>query len=180
MRRADFDMLIEAVAATAEVRQVVVVGSQSILASIPEDELPREATLSPEIDVVMAEHPRAGAVRQMLGPGSLIDREYLVYVDVVSETTTRLPIHWDDRAVHYRTGSAGIIAVCPEIHDLALAKLGAGRIDKDIPYLESLLEHVPPLLELDILLARLPEMAGVILDPELARSEAWIRLKRAR
>jgi hypothetical protein len=181
MRREDFDALIEAVASTAEVTQVIVVGSQSILASIDESELPRQVTLSPEIDVVIAEHPRAGAVRRLLGPGSLLDSQRGVYVDVVSEATPQLPTRWRARAIeHHPAAMPWVVAVCPEVHDLALAKIGAGRRDKDLAYVEALLACAPPLLDLDVLEARLPEMSGVIPVDEIDRVRAWLARARQR
>lgn len=181
MRREDFDALVAAVAVTAEVKEVIVVGSQAILASVGEERLPGETTLSPEIDVVIASSPRAGSVRMMLGPGSLMDRQRGVYVDVVSEHTPHLPANWRSRAVRrWPADAPGVSALCPDIHDLALAKLGAGRRDKDLPYVESLFAADPPLLDLDVLESRIPEMGGIISADALARVRAWVSNARRR
>jgi hypothetical protein len=181
VRREDFDALVAAVAATAEVNEVIVVGSQAILASIDEKLLPRQVTLSPEIDVVIAAHPRAGAIRRLLGPGSLSDSQRGVYVDVVSEHTPRLAANWRARAIRRQSPDMPLVsALCPDIHDLALAKLGAGRRDKDFPYVEALLAATPPLLDLDVLEERLPEMNGVISMEAIDRIRVWLSNARKR
>ena len=180
MRRADFDALVAAVAATAEVVEVVVVGSQSILASFDDSELPRAATMSPEIDVVIAANPRAGSVRLMLGHGSQIDRQRGVYVAVVSEHTPHLPSGWRERAVTRKPDGSIGTAVCPDVHDLALAKIGAGRPEKDYPYVEALLAMRPPILQFDVLDSRLPEMRGVITTSEYTAAAAWLARARKR
>ena len=181
MRREDFDTLVAAVAATADVNEVIVVGSQAILASIDEDQLPRQVTLSPEIDVVIAAHPRADAVRMLLGPGSFSDSQRGVYVDVLPEHTPHLPANWRARAVRrWLPKMPHVSALCPDIHDIALAKLGAGRRDKDFPYVDALLAAKPPFLNLDVLEARLPEMTDVISLEAIDRVRVWLTNARKR
>ena len=54
MRREQLEHVLRAASQMADDPDVFVIGSQSILAAIPEDRLPREATASMEVDVVDA------------------------------------------------------------------------------------------------------------------------------
>ena len=57
MRREQLEHVLRAASQIAEEPDVVVICSQSILASIPEDRLPREATASMVVDVAFFNDP---------------------------------------------------------------------------------------------------------------------------
>jgi hypothetical protein len=51
VKRSELEHVLRAAATIAEDHEVLVIGSQAVLASFPEDELPPTATLSMEVDI---------------------------------------------------------------------------------------------------------------------------------
>ena len=73
----------------------------------------------------------------------------------VGEHTAVLPCGWRDRLVPVRgEGTRGATGWCPEIHDLLIAKLVAGR-EKDLDFAAAAAEH--GLVGQDTLRARLAD-----------------------
>jgi hypothetical protein len=122
---------------------IVIVGSQSILASYSDRVLDDTLTVSAEIDVVPVASDRAEIERLAdeldgsLGQDSTFSASFGFHVDGVSLETAKLPIGWIDRlipAVDPATGSTGW---CLDPHDLAASKLIAGR-PKDLDFVRVL------------------------------------------
>jgi len=130
---------------------VLVVGSQSVLGSHDDRDLPERATLSMEADVMVL---RDGAFDEELteivdawfGEGSQFHEDHGVYLQGVDETTSVLPAGWRTRLVSLPTPSGFHTRVlCLDPHDLAVAKLAAGR-PKDIEFVHALIisGHLDP------------------------------------
>ena len=126
---------------------VVIVGSQAILASLPN--APRVLAQSPEIDA----YPDNAAEWQALNPGEEASEEihalfgegsdfhltHGFYIDGVDETTAKLPPDWRSRQVIYPVpcGQRIACAVAPEVSDLVISKLC--RLDlKDQEFVQEL------------------------------------------
>jgi hypothetical protein len=127
MNREQFEHVLRAVSRIAGDPDVLVIGSQSILGSYPEDELPPEATGSMEVDAAFFDDPdetKSGVVDAMIGELSNFHNEFGYYPQGVSVGTGVFPQGWQDRLVTYETpGTKPGRGLCLEPHDCVLGKL---------------------------------------------------------
>jgi hypothetical protein len=94
--------VLRAVAQISGERDVLIIGSQSILGSYPEDALPSRATGSMEVDTAFFADPdgaKADIVDVNLGEFSEFHNEFGYYPQGVSESTGVFPAGWRDRLV---------------------------------------------------------------------------------
>lgn len=140
MTRQQLEHIIRASAGNANVRDIVVVGSQSILGACPN--APEELTRSMEADVFPKDAPeRSIVIDGAIGELSLFHKTFGYYAHGVDETTAILPTGWRDRLIKVDTpGTMGAAGWCLEPHDLAVSKLAAGR-EKDIAFVETMVER---------------------------------------
>ncbi len=153
MNRDELERAIKAACANIEEGQVIVFGSQSILATYDETELPEYATLSREVDVF----PRSGienpqspevvekiyTINARLGEGSPFHEHHGIYVEGIHKDVVVLPKHWDNRlvAVTVDDGSVyGRTGYCLDPIDLCASKALAGR-EKDHVFVSKLVEN---------------------------------------
>lgn len=158
MLREELEHIVRASAAIISEYEVIVVGSQSILGSYWEDELPPEAIASREADILPLDDPdeqKSDLIEGSIGEFSMFNDTFGVYADGVSVRTSRLPAGWRDRLVALRSPNTnGITGWCLEPHDVVIAKLYAGR-EKDLSFSRALLREgiVEPAVLLDRLAA---------------------------
>jgi hypothetical protein len=146
VRRDQLEHLIRAAGAILGEQEILVIGSQAILGSVSEDRLPREATRSIEADLVPlddAEETKSTLLDGTIGELSPFHETFGVYAHGVGERTARLPDGWRGRLVALRNANThGVTGWCLEPHDLAVAKLAAGR-PHDIEFCRALIDaHV--------------------------------------
>ena len=134
MNRADLEHVIRAAGDLLGEDWVIIVGSQAILASFPEDGLPEVATRSLEVDVLPIDDPdgsKADLIDAVLGELSAFDESFGIHGDGVSPDTATLPEGWRDRLIPYKNANTnGVTGFCLERHDLCASKLAAFR-DKE-------------------------------------------------
>src|SRR5574342_163225 len=131
---------------------VVVVGSQSILGSFAEGELPSEATMSIDIDILPLaddsdETARlANLIEGVAGKWSPFEEQHGFSIDGVDRETPVLPDGWRDRLVKVQnantaapSGAPQYTGWCLDKEDLCVAKLCAFR-EKDQNFVASLLD----------------------------------------
>ncbi|HEY2875590.1 MAG TPA: DUF6036 family nucleotidyltransferase, partial [Reyranella sp.] len=96
------------------------------------------------------------------------------YADGVEPGTAILPEGWEDRLVKVENvNTNGARGWCLEVHDLAVAKLAAGR-EKDTEFVDAMLDH--GLVQIDVLRNRL---ADTELDQtRSAKALAWLAARR--
>jgi hypothetical protein len=142
LRRDELRHIIRAAARILNDPNIVVIGSQSILAAYPEATLPAELLMSIEADLLPL-----GGDDDAIGEGSAFHEEFGIYGQGVSLETAVLPAGWRDRLVPLTDALTGAIGWCLEPHDLCAAKLVAGR-EKDLDYVEAAAVHrlVDPVL----------------------------------
>jgi hypothetical protein len=140
MTRRQLEHIIRAAAATADVREIVVVGSQAILGEHPD--APPELTESIEADVFPKEDPaRSIVIDGAIGELSAFHVTFGYFAHGVDETTAILPDGWRDRLVRVESPSTmGAIGWCLEAHDLAVSKIAAGR-EKDWAYVAAMIRR---------------------------------------
>jgi hypothetical protein len=137
------DAIRHATRVTAQ-REVLVIGSQAILGSYDETQLPERATLSEEVDIAPIaddeDYTLATVIDAELGEWSQFHQEHGFYVQGVNITTAVLPSGWQRRTVHVAPdGPSGPFARCLDPHDLCAAKLVRGE-QKDIEFVDALVE----------------------------------------
>jgi len=175
MRRSELEHAIRAATDIIRTDEVFVIGSQSILGSYSEDELPDEATRSEEVDIAPMHDDDAQSVATQLdaaiGEMSAFHETHGFYVQGVGRDTAVLPTGWAERLVTVSNDNTrGRTGLCLDPHDLCVAKLIAGRT-KDHLFVGSLLRH--GLVERDIIAGRLLTVS----DDDVRRDRAlsWIR-----
>lgn len=175
MNRQQLAHLLRSACAIANDADVLVLGSQAILGSFDEDELPPEATASQEADIAFLNDPdsqKADDVEGAIGELSPFHDTNGIYAEGVRIDTASLPDGWENRLVSWRLESSQ--PANPrflEPHDLAVAKLAAGR-PKDKDFVSALLRS--GVLDVNVIrdrAAMLPEKTDRRVGP---RIEAWL------
>jgi hypothetical protein len=140
MNRAQLEHIIRAACTVADDDELIVIGSQAILAQYPS--APAELTASLEADVYPKNHPeRSDLIDGALGELSMFHQTFGYYADGVAENTATLPEGWASRLVPIRNANTlGKTGWCLDLHDLLIAKYVAGR-DKDRRYTAAAAEH---------------------------------------
>lgn len=143
MKRLELAHILRAACDIAGDREILVLGSQSILGTFAEDDLPPAATASIEADIAFLDDPRrnkADDVEGAIGEMSSFHQSYGVYAEGVHvETAVYLPSGWRDRLISWQlTSSDPAVPHFLEPHDLAVSKLGAARA-KDLEFVDALI-----------------------------------------
>ena len=140
MTRLQLEHLIRAAGTIADDDDIVVIGSQAILGQFPA--APAELLVSREADVYPRSHPeRADLIDGSIGEGSPFERVYGYFAHGVGPETAILPVGWQERLVVVSGANTRLVrGWCLEVHDLAIAKLAAGR-EKDLAFAESVARH---------------------------------------
>ena len=139
MRRDQLEHLIRAAGDLLGEEEIIVIGSQAILASTPRptaDALVRsmEADLLPFDD---PDEAKADLIDGVLGAGSLFDETHGIHGDGVSANTPTLPTGWEGRLIDIcNANTRGVHGWCLEPHDLLISKMAAGRA-KDIEFCDA-------------------------------------------
>ena len=163
MKRSELEHLIRAAGSIANVGEIVVIGSQSILGQFPN--APSSLLASAEADVFPLDHPElSDLIDGSIGEGSPFHELYGYYAQGVDERTATLPRGWRERLVKINNpNTLGVTGLCLEVHDLAISKYVAGR-EKDREFTHELAKH--GMIRRDTLLARERDTA---LSPELRK-----------
>lgn len=130
MRRDQLAHLIRSAGAILRTDELLVIGSQAVLGTFTEDELPSEATRSVEADLLTRDGSTAAAdlINGTIGELSPFHDAFGIYAQGVDRSTARLPAGWEGRLVPFaREDTGGVTAWCLELHDLWIAKQLAGR-----------------------------------------------------
>lgn len=151
MRHDQFEHVIRAAGTVLDVDEVIVIGSQAILASFVD--LPLEATMSMEADILgPGGQADADRIDGVLGELSPFHESFGIYADGVGPDTAKLPDGWTGRLVDYANPNTnGVTARCLEPHDLLASKLYAGR-DKDLAFCRAVIGA--GLVDVDVLRSR--------------------------
>jgi len=161
VKREHLDHLLRAAAQIVGERDLLVVGSQSVLGTWDEDELPPAVVLSIEADLAPLDDPdetKSTQIAAAIGEGSQFDRTFGYHADGVDVITAVAPDGWRDRLVVRDTpATAPGRGLCLEPHDCVVSKLYVGR-QKDLEFADALIAagFVDPyvLLERIVLLSR--------------------------
>jgi hypothetical protein len=132
--------------------EVIVVGSQSILGTFREEQLPVDATMSVEIDILPIADDNdevarlADLIEGVAGEFSTFEELHGFSIDGVDMDTAAFPEGWRDRLVKVQNantaapaGSPRFTGWCIDKEDLCVAKLCAFR-EKDQNFVAALLD----------------------------------------
>lgn len=175
VNRDQLSHLLRAACTIVDDPEILVIGSQSILGSHHEDELPERALLSMEADLAFLndddDASKALDVEGVLGEFSSFHEMNSYYAQGVSVKTAQLPAGWQDRVVRYDMRAADPAeAVCLDPHDLVISKLIAYR-EKDKEFAMALLEA--GLIDVGVLRERVKDVPTA--NPLARRTaEQWI------
>jgi len=169
MTRRELEHIIRAAAAITNEYEIVVVGSQSILGSVPD--APDALLQSMEADIYPLHRPDlADLIDGAIGELSPFEERFGYYAQGVGPETAVLPAGWETRTVKIQNANTDLkIGYCLEPHDLAASKLAAGR-DKDWPFVTVMLRH--QLIDPQTLLQRIAALP--VPAQHQARLTAWL------
>lgn len=152
MRRDQLEHAIRTACQIIERPEVIVVGSQAILGSFGEDELPADATMSVEVDILPIANSNdetahlADLIEGVAGEFSTFEQLHGFSIDGVDLETSTLPDGWRHRLVKVQNvntaapaGQPQFTGWCLDKEDLCVAKLCAFR-EKDRNFVAALLE----------------------------------------
>jgi Nucleotidyltransferase of unknown function (DUF6036) len=162
--REQLEHVIRAAAEITGDREIVVVGSTSILGQFPN--APLEMLGSIEADIYPRNHPERFEMLDVIGEMSRFQDTFGYYADPVQHDLPKLPAGWVDRLipVPVSTPTGGrVVGLCLDVHDLVLSKYVASR-EKDREFNRAAIRH--GLVQRDLLLDRLGSMD---VDPDLRR-----------
>ena len=130
MTREELEHIIRASATVTNQYEFVIVGSQSILGSVPHPE--EVFTVSAEADIYPLHAPElAEKIEGALGEGSHFHETHGYYAQGVGPETAVLPAGWMSRVHRVQTETTnGRVGYCLEVTDLFMSKAVAGR-EKD-------------------------------------------------
>jgi hypothetical protein len=183
MRRDQLEHAIRTACQIIERPEVIVVGSQAILGSFGEDELPADATMSVEVDILPIANSNdetahlADLIEGVAGEFSTFEQLHGFSIDGVDLETSTLPDGWRDRLVKVQNANTAAPAGQPQFtgwcldkEDLCVAKLCAFR-EKDRNFVAALLEA--RLVKAGVIHERLPSVEERR-RPDADRAVTWL------
>ena len=142
MKQEHLAHILRSASVIAQDADVVIIGSQAILGSYTEDELPDAAHASIEADVTFFEdydNDKSDLVDMHIGEDSHFHGTFGYYAQGVNIEVASLPTGWQRRIVKFSSEDThGAIGHCLDPHDLVVAKLVASRM-KDMEFADALL-----------------------------------------
>jgi len=151
MNRAELEHIIRAAGEVADVREMIILGSQSVLGQFPHIGVPlpesdrvdlslkiRSCEIlhrSNEADIMIPDsEEKTELIEAVIGELSSFHNTFGYYAQGVDYSTSTLPEGWENRLIEIcNENTNGVTGLCLEIHDLMISKLYAGR-EKDIEF----------------------------------------------
>jgi len=139
MNRTQLEHVLRAAGGIAGSREIVVIGSQALLASCPD--APEELLRSVEVDCYPLDDPsKADLIDGSIGELSPFHETFGYYAHGIGPETATLPAGWRGRVVRLENeNTGGVVGLCLAPADLAVSKLLAGR-EKDIEFVRVMLQ----------------------------------------
>lgn len=130
--------VLRACSGIAESREIVVIGSQALLATHPD--APEELLRSTEVDCYPLDDPaKADLIDGSIGELSPFHETFGYYAHGIGPETATLPAGWRGRTVRLENeNTGGAVGLCLSPQDLAMSKLLAGR-EKDLEFVHQML-----------------------------------------
>ncbi|KQO98698.1 DUF6036 family nucleotidyltransferase [Leifsonia sp. Leaf264] len=121
--------------------ELLLVGSQAIVAMYKPAQIPGEATMSAELDVVARSREDHFRITEELGEMSEFHQEHGFYVQAVRNDLISRVQGWEERAarIEVASGDRDVAVWCMDVNDLCLSMLAAERT-KDVLYVNAMLQ----------------------------------------
>lgn len=184
MRRDQLEHAIRAACQITEQTDVIIIGSQAILGTFGEDQLPPETTRSAEVDILPIARDNeetarlADLIEGVAGELSSFEELHGFSIDGVDLETAAVPEGWRDRLVKLQNANTGAASGgprftgwCLDKEDLCVAKLCAFR-EKDRNFVLALVEA--GLVDVPTIIDRLSTVADRHREAAL-RAASWLR-----
>jgi hypothetical protein len=172
VKRAQLEHLLRAASSIVKSEDLLVIGSQSVLARWDERRLPRAAIRSMEADIATldGDELKSDLIDGNIGEGSRFHETFGYYAQGVSLSTAVLPSGWRARLIVLETENTRPgRGLCLEPHDCVASKLVAGRA-KDHEFAAALVKA--GLIKVELLAKRIE-----LLEIDAARRDeiiAWL------
>lgn len=183
MRRDQLEHAIRTACQIIQQPAVIIVGSQAILGTYREDQLPNAATMSVEVDVLPIADTNeetaqlADKIEGVAGEWSPFEEQHGFSIDGVDLDTAVLPDGWRDRLVKVQNANTAAVrgeprftGWCLDKEDLCVSKLCAFR-EKDRNFVAALLDA--DLVDAEVIASRMPSVPREHL-PTTERALAWL------
>ncbi|MEO5704318.1 MAG: DUF6036 family nucleotidyltransferase [Candidatus Limnocylindrales bacterium] len=175
MNREQLQHVLRAASRIVHDFDAVVIGSQSILGSHDERDLPDAATRSIEVDIAFLDDPdsaKSDAIDGAIGELSRFHESFGFYGQGVSIETAVLPGGWKDRLLTIYIDGGAARAMCLDSNDCVVAKLVADR-PKDREFGSALIQA--GLVDPAVLIERVALLPSSVGDGQGAAIKDWIR-----
>ena len=138
MNRTQLEHVLRACGSIAGCREIVVIGSQALLASCPD--APEALLRSMEVDCYPLDDPaKADLIDGSIGELSPFHETFGYYAHGIGPETAALPTGRKARVVCLESEHVGgTVGLCLSLEDLAVSKLLAGR-EKDVEFVREML-----------------------------------------
>jgi hypothetical protein len=136
MKKQQVDHVLRAAGRITGEKQFIIIGSQSLHGKYPD--MADDIVQSAEVDLIAKRDASRTEWLNVIGQDSLFHEQFGYYADPVDETTATLPRGWKGRLVNLPSGdTGGVVGLCLDPHDLAIAKYVACR-EKDVVFTREL------------------------------------------
>lgn len=128
VNRDEFNNLVWVIAQVAEIPEFEIIGSNAIHGHLSAEKITGPLAVSADLDALLDRIRKWDSVLKSLGPLSMYAKEKGVWVNIVSEHTARYPAGWRTRQIPIRVPfEPSPVVWCPDLTDIAAAKMGAFR-----------------------------------------------------
>lgn len=159
---------------------MLVIGSQAVLATRDEADLPIEATRSIEVDLAFFDDPdeaKADAIDGAIGELSRFHETFGYYGQGVSLATPVLPEGWMERLIPLARPKPAARVRALEVHDCTVSKLVAFR-EKDREFAAALL--AAGVIDIELIARRLDALPDSVSPARRLEMSRWLgRLRQA-
>jgi len=138
MNRQEFEHIIRACGAATSRKELLIVGSQAILGSVPDSRRDLRVSLELDVSPIPFSEEAVAIIDGNIGELSQFHKNFHIYAHAVGPDTATVPEDYRTRLVTVTVG--GVSAHCVSPADLAYSKLAAGR-EKDMEFVAGLLHH---------------------------------------
>lgn len=140
MQRHELEHIIRAASTITEMKNLIIIGSQAILGSVPNP--PGIFTVSMEADIYPEDDPKlAELIEGCIGELSPFHENFGYYAQGVGPETAILAKNWRSRCVEvYNDNTSGARGFCLSLIDLAISKILANR-EKDNEFVKNMFDY---------------------------------------
>jgi hypothetical protein len=124
VNREEFNNLVWLIGQVAEIPEFEIIGSNAIHGHLSPEKITGPLAVSADLDALLDRIRKWDSVLRSLGLLSMYAKDKGVWVDIVSEHTTRYPAGWRERQIPIRVPiEPSPVVWCPDLTDIATRSL---------------------------------------------------------